>query len=283
MTSNLNRVLAGTVLLLALVPAGLRAQQTTVISGVVTSEANAPLQGTSVSIPALNVGGYTAANGRYSFTVPSTFNGRTVTLTARRIGYQPKSTQITLAQPAITADFSLVPAATQLTGIVVTALGRTAEKSTLGTAQQQLTTNDLNQTRSQNVLNQIEGKVSGVQITGSGTQGGSTNVIIRGQNSITGNNQPLFVVDGVPIANTDRGGDPNGSYDFGSAISDLNPDDIETFSVLKGPNAAALYGSRAANGVIVITTKKGKSTGGKIRTDISSTYTFERPSILPTY
>ena len=123
--------------------------------------------------------------------------------------------------------------------------------------------------------------MSGVQITAPGTQGGSTNIIIRGQNSITQNNQPLFIVDGVPVSNANRGGDRASGFDYGNVLSDLNPDDVEALSVLKGPNAAALYGSRAANGVILITTRKGGATGGRMRTELNTTVTWERPSILP--
>ena len=124
-------------------------------------------------------------------------------------------------------------------------------------------------------MNQLAGKVSGLNVTGSGTQGGSTKLTIRGANSILGNNNPLFVVDGVPVSNAARRGSPNGGSrgnmagsDFGSAINDINPDDVESISVLKGPNAAALYGSRASNGVIVITTKKGRASNGRVATEI---------------
>ena len=169
------------------------------------------------------------------------------------------------------------------TGKVVTALGVEREKSQLGTAQQQVTAEELTQTKAMNVVQQVQGKVSGVQISGAGTQGGSTNIVIRGANSLTQSNQPLFVVDGIPMSNSNRGGTLANGYDYGNAISDLNPDDIETFTVLKGPNAAALYGSRAANGVIVITTKKGSATGGRMRTELQSTYTWDRPMLLPDF
>jgi outer membrane cobalamin receptor len=163
-----------------------------------------------------------------------------VTVTARRIGYAASSIQVQLTGNAVVADFHLAAVAAELTATVITGLGIEREKSRVGTAQQQLNSTELNQTKSINLIEQLEGKVSGVTITGSGTQGGSTNIIIRGANSITGNNQPLFIVDGVPISNRGRGGTPNGGYDYGSAISDLNPDDIATMSILKGPNAAAL-------------------------------------------
>jgi TonB-linked SusC/RagA family outer membrane protein len=243
-----------------------------------------------VSIPTLRVGAFTDEAGNYTFTVPASANGTTVTVLARRLGYQPSSASVSLTGAPVTQNFSLSTAATELQGVVVTALGLAREKSRLGTAQQQLSSSEINQTKAMSVVDQLAGKVSGVTITGSGTQGGSSNIIIRGSNSITGNNQPLFIVDGVAINNRGRGtgsatngGDPNGGWDFGSGIADLNPDDISSMSVLKGPNAAALYGSRAANGVIIITTKRGSSSGGRARVELNTTYTWDKPSILPTY
>ncbi|HEX2722660.1 MAG TPA: SusC/RagA family TonB-linked outer membrane protein, partial [Gemmatimonadaceae bacterium] len=230
------------------------------------------------------IGAQTGPDGRYSFTVPAAnARGQNVIMTARRIGYSSSSITVRLTGNAVVADFRLAPVATELTATVITGLGIERQKSRVGTAQQQVTSEELNQTKSINLLEQLGGKVSGVTITGSGTQGGSTNMIIRGANSITGTNQPLFVIDGIPMSNRGRGGDPNGGYDYGSAISDINPDDIASLSILKGPNAAALYGSRAANGVVVITTKKGPSTSGRVRTEISSTVTWDKPSILPDY
>ena len=284
MLRHLQRTLVVMLALLGILPAAARAQQATTISGRVVGDALSPLPGASVSIGTLSAGAMTDANGRYSFTVPaSRVTGQTVVLTARRIGYAAKMVTVTLTGAPITQDFSLSATATQLTGLVVTALGQTREKSQLGTAQQQISSAELNTTKSLSVVDQLQGKVSGVQITGSGTQGGSTNIIIRGSNSITGNNQPLFVVDGVPVSNQDRGGDANGAFDYGGAINDINPEDIETMSVLKGPNAAALYGSRAANGVIIITMKKGRNTNGHGRTDASTLFTMDSPSRLWDY
>jgi TonB-linked SusC/RagA family outer membrane protein len=130
-------------------------------------------------------------------------------------------------------------------------------------------------------MSQLQGKVSGMYITGAGTPGGSVNINIRGVNSISGNNQPLFVVDGTPVSNANRGGGIVQGYDLGNAISDLNPEDIASITVLKGPNAAAIYGSQAANGVVLVTTKKGVS--GSIRTSATMTYDWSRPSILPDF
>jgi TonB-linked SusC/RagA family outer membrane protein len=285
MTTPLHRALAVAGALLGFIPAAAIAQQGTTISGRVTSDATTPLPGVSVSIVAMNLGAYTDAQGNYTITVPAArATGQTVTLTAKRIGYQAKSVSITLTGASITQDYTMVTTPTQLLGVVVTALGVQRERSQLGTAQQQVTASEITNTKTLNIVDQLAGKVSGVQITGAGTQGGSSNMVIRGQNSITGNNQPLFVVDGVPLSNNNsHAGSPNGAFDFGSAVNDLNPEDVETMSVLKGPNAAALYGSRATNGVIVITTKKGRSTGGRARVDATTSFTFDTPSRLWDY
>jgi TonB-linked SusC/RagA family outer membrane protein len=296
MTGKLSRFLGIAAVVFGFAPAYAQAQGTT-ISGQVTGTGGAPVVGASVSVPTLRVGGFTDDQGRYTFTVPASATGTTVTVVARRLGFSPSSAAVAVNGTAVSQNFSLSPAATELQGVVVTALGETREKSQLGTAQQQLSTNELNETKTMNVVNSIQGKVSGVTITGSGTQGGSSRILLRGANSITGNNAPLFIVDGVAIssnsvggspgglasANTAGGAGPGGGFDFGSPISDINPEDIATMTVLKGPNAAAIYGSRAANGVIIMTTKRGASTGGRMRTEASSTYTWENPSILPSY
>ena len=287
MKSPILRVLACAAAILGLIPGGLAAQQPTVISGRVTTAEGAPLTGGNVSIPSMRIGASTNNLGEYSFTVPATATGNQVTLAARRIGYEPKLVTVTLTGGALRQDFALNVSPTQLAEVVVTALGMERERSTLGTAQQQLTAGEVNDTRAQNLIQQIQGKVSGVQITSPGTQGGSTNIIIRGQNSITGNNQPLFIVDGVAVSNANRGGAPfvgsNTTFDFGNAMSDINPDDIETLTILKGPNAAAIYGSRAANGVVLITTRKGRGTGGRMRTEFNGNMTFESPALLPNF
>jgi TonB-linked SusC/RagA family outer membrane protein len=262
------------------------AQQSATITGRVLSDGGLPLASVQVYLEGLNVGGISTADGSYSFTVANA-SGQAATLTARLIGYHQESASITLTPGAITHDFTLTASPVQLQTMVVTALGQERQKSELGTAQQELNTAELNTTHSPNIVNQLEGKVSGAQIRGSGTQGGSTHIVLRGNNSINGNNEPLFVVDGIAIPNRDRGGDADGGanagWDFGTVISDLNPSDIASVSILKGPNAAALYGSRAANGVIVITTKGGQNTDGRIRTDLTTTYMWDQVSILPDY
>lgn len=283
------------VLVAASVVGGTAAAQGTgpTITGTVHTEAGAALPAVSVSIPSLGVGAYTDAAGKYRFTVPAARATGRVTLMARRVGYQPRTVTVDLAGAStITQDFALANAPTQLSGVVVTALGIQKRKSELGTAVQQVSSEELTRTPAMNVVSDLSGKVSGVNIQGSGVQGGSTSIVIRGQNSITGNNQPLFIVDGVPLYDFNRGGSPGGGslipgrtppQDFGSSISDIDPDNIASVSVLKGPNAAALYGSRAANGVIIITTKQGEATAGKVNTSITASYLFDTPSILPNY
>ncbi len=285
MTRHVSHILVAAIAL-AFLPVAAVAQQPTVVSGTVRASNGAAIVNAVVTIQSLRVGANTDAEGRYRFTVPPTATGQ-VAVTVRRIGYVPTSATINLAGGSVSQDFVLQVSATELAEVVVTALGVERQKSKLGTAQQQLSAGELNTTRAQNVVQQMEGKVAGVQITSPGTQGGSTNIIIRGQNSITQNNQPLFIVDGVAVSNANRGGAPfvgtNTSFDYGNAVSDLNPDDIETISVLKGPNAAAIYGSRAANGVVLISTRKGRNTGGRIRTEINTNLTFEDFSVFPKF
>src|SRR6266542_4948078 len=246
MTRHVSHILVAAIAL-AFLPVVAVAQQPTVVSGTVRASNGAAIVNAVVTIQSLRVGANTDAEGRYRFTVPPTATGQ-VAVTVRRIGYVPTSATINLAGGSVSQDFVLQVSATELAEVVVTALGVERQKSKLGTAQQQLNAGELNTTRAQNLVQQMEGKVAGVQITSPGTQGGSVNIIIRGQNSITQNNQPLFILDGVPVSNADRGGDRGSGFDYGNVLSDLNPDDIQSLTVLKGPNAAALYGSRAANG-----------------------------------
>lgn len=285
MATRVMYVIASAVILLAASTQRALAQEPTRVQGLVTNDTRQPLAGVSVGISALGVGAFTGDDGRYSFTIPAgraTANQQ-VLLTARRIGFQPVTASINLGVATITKDFVLASSPTQLEGVVVTAMGITREKSQLGTAMQQVDQAELNRTHDQSIVNQLAGKVSGLNVTGSGTQGGSTKLTIRGANSILGNNNPLFVVDGVPVSNASRGADANGGTDFGSAINDINPDDVESISVLKGPNAAALYGSRASTGVIVITTKKGRASNGRVATEFSTNYSWDSPSVLPEY
>ncbi|MEP6805875.1 MAG: SusC/RagA family TonB-linked outer membrane protein, partial [Flavobacterium sp.] len=171
-----------------------------------------------------------------------------------------------------------------LSEVVVTALGITKEKKSLGYTTQSLKNKDISETKETNFLNSLTGKLAGVRITNSQGDMGSSRIIIRGETSIAGNNQPLFVVDGVPVDNSQlsNAGGAVASRDFKNAIADLNPNDIETLTVLKGPNAAALYGSRAAHGVVLITTKSGKSQKG-LGITFNSGITISQVATLPSF
>lgn len=284
MESRFRHTLA--VLALAFTPGLLAAQ--TVIQGHVTGAAGTPLASASVVLQGTRSGAITGSDGRYSFTVPAAeARGQVATVSARLIGYRAKSTQVTLTGSTVTVDFQLEAAPVQLQGVIVTAEGQVKQKSQLGTDAQQLSNEQVNAAPTNNFLNSLGAKVSGLEVTSPGTQGGSVKMTIRGSNSIAGNNDPLFVIDGVPVSNRNRGANANvgqsGTWDYGSTISDINPEDIASITVLKGPNAAALYGSNAANGAIVITTKHGQASGGDIRTTLTTNYSFDNVGILPDF
>jgi len=199
-------------------------------------------------------------------------------ITFRMLGFEPSS--IIASEDLKYVNISLKLSSTELKTVVVTALGIKREQRALGYAFAEVDGNDLKKARETNVINSLAGKVAGLVITGgAGGPAGSSRVIIRGNTTITGNNQPLYVVDGVPIDNSNYGqvggGKYSGGQDFGDAISAINPDDVDKISVLKGPSASALYGSRAGNGVILITTKKG---GNKkeLGIEFNSTSSFEK-------
>ena len=287
MRSTLSLYLAACAL--AGLPALAQAQQSTIVTGRVTADAGTPVQGVSVGIPSASVGGLTNAQGEYSFTVPVASG--TARLVARRIGYQPYEATVALTGVTVTHDVVLERSVVELEQVVTTALGIEREKRSLGVAQQQVGGEELSETRETNLVNALVGKVSGVTITNSGPQGGSSRIVIRGASSISGNNQPLFIVDGVPVDNSapsNNGfgggsvGTESGGIDYGNTIQDINPNDIESVSILKGPNAAALYGSRAANGAIIITTKSGKNAGG-FEVTVNQSLSVETPLRLPDY
>nr|MDQ3309158.1 SusC/RagA family TonB-linked outer membrane protein [Gemmatimonadota bacterium] len=269
---------------LALVGAGITpvvAQQAGTVQGtVVDATTGRGLAGVQISVAGTNVRGGTNTEGEYRLSgVPA----GTSTVTATRVGYTTGTQTVTLAAGgAATANFRLATSAVELEGLVVTALGITRQERSIGTAVQQVTAEELTTAREVNIVNALSGKVSGVTVTNAGPQGGSSRIVIRGASSIAGNNQPLFIVDGIPIDNSAPRLGGFGGVDYGNAAQDINPNDIASISVLKGPNAAALYGSRAANGAIVITTKSGKGSGD-LGITASQNVTFENPLRLPNY
>ena len=248
------------------------------ISGTVTGrEDGLPLPGVSVRVRGTQSGTMTSSNGKYAIKVPSSESF----LEFSYLGYAPQAVK---AGSAAVQDVSLVPDNKQLSEVVITALGIGREKKSLGYATQQVSGADLSKTNEPNVLNSLSGKIAGVQITGSGgAVGASSRIVLRGNNSF-GNNQPLFVVDGVPIDNSssDLTATSTGSTDYGSGIQDIDPNNILSVNVLKGANAAALYGSRAANGVVMITTKNGSSTKG-LGISYSAGFSIENVYLLPKY
>ncbi|HEV2150166.1 MAG TPA: SusC/RagA family TonB-linked outer membrane protein [Longimicrobiaceae bacterium] len=260
----------------------IHAQATGTIRGTVTGGTQTPLSGVQVSVAGTQRSAVTGSNGEYVIAnVPA--GARTVR--AVLMGHTAVDRTVTLgAGETATVDFHLSPSAVALEGLVVTALGITQQERAVSTSVQQIEGDELNRARDPNLVTALSGKVSGVQITNSNTAGGSARIVIRGASSLTGNNQPLFVVDGIPVSNVSSQSGTRGynALDYGNAIQDINPADIASISVLKGPNAAALYGSRAANGAILITTKSGRSAQGTT-VSASSQVTFETPLKLPTY
>jgi TonB-linked SusC/RagA family outer membrane protein len=267
-------------LLLAFVVQVTFAQERT-ITGTVSDETGV-LPGVSVLIEGTTSGTETDFDGNFSIEAKSgdvlrfSFVGKTTV--TRSIGAES------------TINVTMVSEQNTLDEVVVTALGISREKKSLGYATQEVDGDQISTVKDPNFTNALQGKVAGLNVKSSGTMGGSTNVIIRGFSSLTGNNQALFVVDGVPISNqtaNDSGVDNGyGGYDYGNNAADVNPDDIESVNILKGGAATALYGSQAANGVVVITTKKGKVRPDRgIGVTINSTVTFNKVNneTLPEY
>lgn len=221
------------------------------------SDNNGPVAGVTVSEKGKSNATTTDGEGNFSLSVANS----SATLVFSSIGY--KTLEVPVAGLSV-LNINLESSAQELEGVVVTALGITREKRSLGYSVGQVKGDDLTHVSNENMLTSMSGRVSGVTINQTSGIGSSISVIIRGAKSL-GNNQPLYVIDGVPmgssIANVSEKGS-NNKVDYGNNIADINPDDIESISVLKGPSAAALYGSRAGNGVIMITTKSGKKGKG---------------------
>lgn len=245
------------------------------VTGTVTDENGMPLPGATVVIKGTTTGVSTDFDGNFSIDAST---GQTLTISY--VGYASKSVAI---GNSMVVDVALEPD-NVLEEVVVTALGITREKKSLGYSTQQIAGEELTESRNANALSALSGKVAGVQISNSsGNLGGSTRIVLRGIGSITQNNRPLMVVDGVPLDNTNynstgaqTGG---GGVDFGDTGFDINPDDIASMNVLKGGAAAALYGNRANNGAIIITTKSGKA--GKSEVTFTSGVSMESVSIIP--
>jgi len=270
------RFLQTTVFLLALL-LGLQAgyAQDTKITGVVTFKADAQrVPGAVVTVKGTNKGTQTDADGKYAI---SASEGDTLHFSY--IGYKGEDVLVGATR---SINIALESVESSLKEVVVTALGISREKRSLGYSVQELKSRDITEARETNLVNALSGKIAGVNITSSQGDMGSSRIVIRGETSIAGNNQPLFVLDGIPVDNSQLGVGVANARDFPNAISDLNPDDIESVSVLKGPNAAALYGSRAANGVLVLKTKTGRGAKG-LGITVNSSASMQKLLVLPEY
>ena len=278
--------ITASVLALILGPVPLSAQQTgTIVGSVLDATSQRPLQSAQLFIPGTSVGAVTSEAGRFILlNVPA----GTHTLRTILIGYGEGNQTVTVTAGG-TAEIAiqLEPTAVALEGLVVTALGLERQARTLGVAAQQID-DDVLSPVAPSVVSSLSGQVAGVNITTATTQGGSSRIVLRGENSLLGDNQPLFVLDGVPLNNYiglsfEGIVSGQGGYDYGTVINDIDPALIESITVLKGPNAAVLYGSRAANGAIVIQTKKGFSALGGANITVSQTVTWEDVLRLPEF
>jgi len=260
------------VLLCALCCLQLSAQDKPLEGNVFSSEDSLGLPG--VAVTAGKAGTITDINGHFKLDLPAGTDSLGFTL----IGYKKK---IVAVRKIDFLKVILEPENRSLDEVVVTALGVKREKKALGYAVQEINGEALQTAKDPSFINQLSGKVAGLNISSTtGGLGSSSRIVLRGATSLGGNNQALIVVDGVPIENnTNNSTSQWGGFDYGNGISDINPDDIESISVLKGPAAAALYGSRAANGVILISTKKGKAKNA-FRVNLNSATTAEVPYIL---
>ncbi|WP_247231845.1 SusC/RagA family TonB-linked outer membrane protein [Telluribacter sp. SYSU D00476] len=224
------------------------------VTGRVTADDGSPLPGVNIAVKGTTRGTTTNSEGTFSIAAPS---GSILVFSF--IGFTNK--EVLIADQSV-INVSLNPDVNQLQEVVVTALGIERNRNELAYSAQQVSADQITQARNVNFVNALSGKVAGLDIKTNNNMGGSTNVVIRGYKSITGNNQALFVIDGVPVSNantnTTNQRTGRGGPDYGNAAADINPDNIASINVLKGAAATALYGSRAANGVIMITTKKGR-------------------------
>ncbi len=247
------------------------AQDHTVSGSITDSDSKSGLPGVNVILKGTTIGTTTNAEGKFQLKVPNS----TGSLVISFIGYVAEEVPINNRS---TIDITLVQDIASLNEVVVTAFGIEREKKALGYTVQEVKGADLVEARSSNVVNGLSGKIAGVRISPNAGPGSGSTVQIRGQSSIGGYNQPLIVVDGVPLEQLPQ----SFNKQFGGGLSEISPDNIKEMSVLKGPSATALYGSRGQNGVILVTTKNGSDTKG-IGIEVNSNLTFERPLVKPKF
>jgi TonB-linked SusC/RagA family outer membrane protein len=251
------------------------AQTRTVKGKVTSSKDNQPVAGATISVKGSSVNTTSKEDGSFTLTLPS--GGSKLYISS--VGFAPKEATVD-ASGDIT--ISLAEDAKQLGEVVITALGIQRNAKSLTYATQRISGEKLNEAKETNIINSLQGKIAGVTISKNASgPGSSSKVILRGNRSINGNNQPLYIIDGVPLDNSSRSQASStfGGRDGGDGIGMINPDEVETINVLKGASAAALYGSAGQNGAIIITTKRGKM--GKVSLDLNSGIQFDKAAVLP--
>lgn len=260
-----------------MIAATVSAQERIIKGKVTSSEDGNLLPGASIMLKGTSSGTNSDIDGSYAIAVPEEGG----ILVFSFIGFKTEEVEVG-ARTAL--DVAMVVDAQNLSEVVVTAFGIERDKKSLGYAVQGVSGSLVTKAPTQNVVNNLSGRVSGLQVMGNSTPGGSPEFVIRGFGSVSGNNQPLVVVDGVPIQQTSNATitDRSNNQRYGGGLSEIDPNSIEEISVLKGPNAAALYGSRAANGVILIKTKTGAKSKG-IGVEANFTTSFEEPLVKPKF
>src|SRR3954463_8529329 len=294
-SSCMRKLLLSAITALALAASTAYAQSGTTVTGRVTSDAGVPLGGATVFIAGTNIGAQTSDDGSYTFVVPaSRATGGTATLTARVIGYTSQSAQVTLSPGAtVNQTFTLPVNPFHLGEVVVTGAGTSTTRERLGVTINRVDSSTIRRaSEPQNIIASLAAKAPNVNVrTQSGEPGAAASVVIRGEASLTGTNQPLFVVDGQPIDNqtvstaelaigVGSGAIPDrqGGTVTTNRAADVNPADIESVEILKGSAAAAIYGARAANGGILITTKRGRA--GPTRVTLSSSTNIDKARLV---
>jgi len=266
------RYLALTTFVFALSISTMVAQTRTITGKITASSDGTGIPGVNIQVKGTQKGTSSNASGAYSLEV----SGASLVLSFTSIGFDAQEIKVGNRN---VVDVEMTSSTQELNEVVVTALGIKREEKSLGYSVGKVAGKDLNRVITENVLNGLSGKLAGVSINATGATGSSVSMIIRGAKSLSNDNQPLFVIDGVPVINTlnniGQVGNDN-RVDYGNAISDLNPDNIESVSVLKGPSAAALYGSRAGNGVVLITTKTGAKSN-RMTINVNSNTVFDNP------
>ena len=275
MGRKLSLLMAAAVTVVVFVPRFAQAQEPATITGRVTNEAGVPVNGVTVVVEGLKLGGLTNETGNYSILVPAArVTNAPATVTARLIGFRPLSKTVVLSSGRVAVDFTLASAPVTLTEVVVTGAGLTSTREASGNVTNTVKSDLIAKSNETNVVTALAAKAPNVYVSSqSGEPGASSYISIRGAKTITGSGQPLFVVDGVPIDNSTNS---TTGYLGGTAApnraSDINPNDIESVEILNGAAAGAIYGSRAGQGVVLITTKSGH---GAPRYSLNSTSTWD--------